>query len=78
MMSKWINIKDRLPEKHGWYLIAHKKVCPTDSGMRIRFFSHGGFVNVNMNNVTHWRPLPEYPIGKTAEEIELEKWSLMS
>lgn len=59
-MDKWISVKDRLPEKHGWYLTSHKKVYPTDAGMKVRFFCHGRFTTDEIE-VTYWRPLPEYP-----------------
>jgi len=58
-MIDWISVKNRLPEKHGWYLTAHKKTYPTDSGMKICFFCYGYFTTDK--EVTHWRPLPEYP-----------------
>ena len=64
-MSEWISVKDRLPEKHGWYLTAHKKVSPTDSGMKVRFFCHGRFTTDKIE-VTYWRLLPEYPEDETA------------
>jgi hypothetical protein len=28
--------------------------------------------------ITHWMPLPEPPVEKTKEELEIEMWSLMS
>lgn len=60
VFNEWVSVKDRLPEKHGWYLTAHKKTYPTDSGMKVRFFCHGRFMTDKIE-VTHWRPLPEYP-----------------
>lgn len=38
VFDEWVSVNKRLPEKHGWYLTAHKKTYPTDSGMRICFF----------------------------------------
>lgn len=58
--QRWVSVKDKLPEKHGWYLVAHKKTYPTDSGMKIRYFCHDRFM-ADMIEITHWRPLPEYP-----------------
>lgn len=55
----WVSVKDRLPEKHGWYLTAHKRIYPTDTGMKICFFYHGSFTT-DME-VTYWMSLPEYP-----------------
>lgn len=56
-MSEWISVKDRLPEKSGYYLI-----WTEHSYYLIGFFSS------NIDNgkwdwidVTHWMPLPEPP-----------------
>jgi hypothetical protein len=65
-VPQWISVKDRLPEKHGWYLTAHKKTYPTDSGIKICFFCHGYFTTDK--EVTHWRPLPEYPESEEKSE----------
>ena len=37
-VNQWISVKDRMPEKHGWYLVARKKTYSTDSGMQVCFF----------------------------------------
>ena len=66
--QRWVSVKDRLPEKHGWYLVSRKKTYPTDSGMQVCFFCHGRFMVDKKIKITHWRPLPEYPI----EEVEKE------
>lgn len=66
-VPQWVSVKNRLPEKNGWYLTAHNKTYPTDSGMKVRFFCHGLFMTDKVE-VTHWRPLPKYPV----EEVEKE------
>lgn len=60
-VPQWISVKDRLPEKHGWYLMARKKTYPTDSGMQVCFFCHGRFMVDKKIKITHWMPLPEPP-----------------
>ena len=46
-MGKWINVKDRLPESAGWYLVFFR-------GKKWPFDNH-------YHKVTHWMPLPEPP-----------------
>ena len=67
-IPQWISVKDRLPEKHGWYLVARKKTYPTDSGMQVCFFCHGRFMVDKKIKITHWRPLPEYPESEEKSE----------
>ena len=64
----WISVKDRMPEKHGWYLVARKKTYPTDSGMQVCFFCHGRFMVDKKIKITHWKPLPEYPESEEKSE----------
>lgn len=69
----WINIKDRLPEKSGWYLVSlintrtgHRWEVPVSAD-----YSHGKWDYAYLggedatwmlnNPVTHWMPLPEPP-----------------
>ena len=67
-VPQWISVKDRMPEKHGWYLTAHKKTYPTDSGMQVCFFCHGRFMVDKKIKITHWKPLPEYPESEEKSE----------
>ena len=59
-MSKWISVKDRLPEKIGYYICCLDngtiKVCKWIYGIR-----NGMWDNPNWTTVTHWMPLPEPP-----------------
>ena len=66
--SAWVSVKDKLPEKHGWYLVARKKTYPTDSGMQVCFFCHGRFMVDKKIKITHWKPLPEYPESEEKSE----------
>ena len=67
-IPQWISVKDRMPEKHGWYLVARKKTYPTDSGMQVCFFCHGRFMVDKKIKITHWKPLPEYPESEEKSE----------
>ena len=85
-MSKWISVKDRLPDRDGSYLIYFKKQVQDKSYECIdvmRYSSqqncfHGIPFGTPVLEVTHWMPLPEPPVEKTKEELEIEMWSLMS
>jgi len=53
--SKWISVKERLPDKEGRCLVF------TDYGdVTMDSYRDGMFV-CNLGNVTHWRPLPKAP-----------------
>lgn len=64
--SKWISVKDRLPE-------GSKKVLGTKKGASAAFVFYGKWHNGNWYDlewscyrygVTHWMPLPEPPKGE--------------
>ncbi len=74
-MSKWINVKDSLPEKEGHYLvftkdnntyvceyfsICSKKKCPPEFNVYCDCtYSEGSYFH--HNDVTYWMELPEDP-----------------
>ena len=71
--SKWISVKDRLPEKEDWYLVfttpnrGYKSInkgyfCKGYDWDKFtpRWHGSGG----NWANVTHWMPLPQPPKGE--------------
>jgi Protein of unknown function (DUF551) len=68
--SEWINVKERLPEKRGYYLVFSKswkiefKVLQfdkhSDKSPRMRFWWSGN----ECHSITHWQPLPEPPNNK--------------
>ena len=78
--TKWISVKDRLPDKTGRYLAVKKRIAPDELGgnrtdiVILRFFVDDGFrmpthipdwINEEINEeVTHWMPLPESPKGE--------------
>ena len=49
-MTKWISVKDRLPEEHGNYLVFTKH----RETLILRYIGEVGAV-------THWKPLDEPP-----------------
>lgn len=53
--SGWISVKDRLPEKYGWYLTFN-----TRGMMHVTWFLLDKSWD-SINPVTHWMPLPEPP-----------------
>lgn len=55
--SKWISVKDRLPERNGRY-ITHCKIEGQSLVCVLYYCKVGGF---NEGTVTHWMPLPEPP-----------------
>ncbi len=67
---KWIPVNERLPEKHGRYLIAEPSSLNA-SGFTImivwystdyRFHDYDPeWGDIPIENVTHWMPLPEPP-----------------
>ncbi len=75
-MGEWISVKDRLPEKRGEYLCYFRYpgidvpslnfIC--DVICQNTYQGSGRWLS-DMNNVTHWMPLPEPP--KEAQYGEL-------
>lgn len=51
---KWINIKERLPEKEGQYLVTNGVAILICGLLR-----NGEFYGIG--KATHWMPLPELP-----------------
>jgi len=52
----WISVKDRLPEKHGHYLVIR------DNGyMSVDTYSRSSHWGKDVCKITHWMPLPEPP-----------------
>ena len=88
-MSDWISVKDRLPQKDDyryiWAVSRHFIAVLVYSDREISLGMYLSVSNKWVDNngdvidfVTHWMPLPEPPVEKTKEELEIEMWSLMS
>lgn len=77
-MSEWISVKDRLPEKDGWYLVfapgywGNSQIYGLDglaySNFKQNYKVHWGIERGSGRGypgiVTHWMPLPEPPMEK--------------
>lgn len=55
--SKWISVKDKMPEKNGRYLVLSESIISRID--TICYYEDGHFI-VN-GNVTHWIEIPAYP-----------------
>ena len=72
-VGKWIPVTERLPEKHDRYLVltpspfGHKAYTPWLAWYEpeVGFFdSDPEYGDLEMDDVTHWMPLPEPPKGE--------------
>lgn len=65
-MSDWTDVKDRLPENNGQYLVKINKTPFNPCGMSIDSFSRVvkpffSSERISGNTVSHWMQLPELP-----------------
>lgn len=60
---KWIPVKERLPERSGFYLVCTVHNFYKTANIAKAHFRSGGFYGQGGHwpNVTHWMPLPELP-----------------
>lgn len=68
MKSGWIDVKERLPEVSGRYLVCaeehgYQRITIAPFGKRFSLSGHCAFWKV-----THWMPLPALPGGKRGRE----------
>ena len=66
-VMQWISVKDRLPEKSGYYLYFSKYPHGgLQDGIGVSYFQHKvkEWKKVYTPTVTHWMPLPEPPNGE--------------
>ena len=68
--SKWISVKDRLPEKDGEYLVRFADKGLSNVEYESKFESFGYWLSIMWDEyadwfpyvgITHWMPLPEPP-----------------
>lgn len=68
-MSEWIETKDKLPPMEHWVLGYDRSevifvmldTCPWPNSLYWVCFSRTGITSRDMNDITHWMPLPEEP-----------------
>ena len=68
-VHEWISVKDRLPKRHGRYLVFVKNLTRwhvLDNPVFVADFVYGqwNFHGWEDNCVTHWMPLPQPPKGE--------------
>lgn len=66
MKQEWISVKDRLPEKYDKFLVLSSFPNDYIIGVRTSYFHPNykklGFTTgFDVDQVTHWMPLPEPP-----------------
>jgi hypothetical protein len=72
VMSEWISVKDRLPEKQKWVLfhtiwneIEKGALCDWEnelcSDFHYKSYCQCSCNSVELENITHWREIPEPP-----------------
>ena len=73
-IGKWIDARDRLPEKAGCYLVyrpyfwgkhgGQSCVCYWNSEYWCDSYNNLGVFRLSPKDVSHWMPLPESPEAK--------------
>lgn len=58
---KWISVKDRLPQKSGYYLVATDGFYKSERAHIERYSADENLHWYGIRDVTHWMPLPELP-----------------
>lgn len=59
--SKWVSVKDRLPEKRGLYLCYYKYEPDSPNVICENTYLGSGLWQSEMSKITHWMPIPEPP-----------------
>lgn len=60
-MNKWINVKDRLPEMKGYYLVCYHYPYIDRYDIDIVYFRGKSQWAKRNEYITHWMPLPKPP-----------------
>ncbi len=63
---EWISVKERLPEERMNVLVCfgtHKYDVEIGWFDKGQWYDDTEYQNINLNNVTHWMPLPEIPVA---------------
>lgn len=64
-MSKWINVKDRLPDNGEHVLVFYNKTFDDVLSVGMNFIINGDWylrkTTAYLRGITHWQPLPEPP-----------------
>ena len=64
-MAEWISVKDRLPEKDGYYLVVTYGVISIEEFSKEKLawlgYDWDNAEVYEMIGITHWMPLPEPP-----------------
>jgi hypothetical protein len=66
--SEWISVEERLPDKWGKYLAyrkchfaPHVDIIRYDTNRSVWYFFDSEWGDCEVNDITHWMPLPEAP-----------------
>lgn len=59
----WISVKDRLPQKHGWYITCYD-LQGSPQGVGLSFYRHGNWYDLDdikcSYNVDYWMEIPKF------------------
>lgn len=59
---KWINVKDRLPDEDGWYLVCKHNRVTVAEWWKDSWYNESD-LPIDDCAITYWKPLPEPPKG---------------
>ena len=59
-VSQWISVKDRLPDKDGWYLVCKHNRVRVAEWCKDCWYNESD-LPIDDCTITYWQPLPELP-----------------
>lgn len=59
-VNQWINVKDRLPDEDGWYLVCKHNRVRVAEWCKDCWYNESDFP-IDDCAITYWQPLPEPP-----------------